>query len=71
MKYLVKNCIPKESKKKIKQQTVARKLNVSISYISKIENGKAPINAIAMILYCDAIGLSAADFLKSFLDALV
>lgn len=57
--------------KGIKQLTVARKLQVSLSYISKLENGKAPIYAIILIQYCNAIGLSVTDFLSSIIDTIV
>ena len=56
--------------KGIKQLTIARKLKVSLSYISKIENGKIPIYALLLFQYCKAIDLPIQEIFNSITDAL-
>lgn len=56
--------------KGIKQSTIARNLKVSLSYISKVENGKIPIYAFLLFQYCKAIDLPVQDIFNAIADAL-
>lgn len=48
----------------IKQDVVARKLNISRPQISKIENGKVPITLMILLTYCELINSTSADFFQ-------
>lgn len=48
-------------KKDVKQETVAKELNVSKSYVSKIENGKMAITVTTLVNYCAVIGSDFRD----------
>lgn len=55
-------------KKEVKQLTVATEIKVSESYISKLENGKIPIQLIILLNYCAVLNLTMADFMDLFKD---
>jgi len=50
--------------KGIKQDEVARQLNVTTSYVSKIENGKTNLYLMTFIKYCMILQLSYIEVLK-------
>jgi transcriptional regulator with XRE-family HTH domain len=47
--------------KGIKQDYVAQELKVSLSYVSKIENGKTPIYLLTFVNYCSIVGISMVE----------
>ena len=55
-------------KEQIKQETIAKKLNISVSYVSKIENGKVAITVVALVNYCKCIGLDIPEIIKIISD---
>jgi len=57
--------------KAIKQSTIAEKLKVSLSYISKIENGKMPIYLMLFLKYCNVLDIPPSELIDSLKDLLL
>ena len=50
--------------KGIKQEEIARQLDVTTSYVSKIENGKTNLYLMTFIKYCMILHISYVELLK-------
>lgn len=50
--------------KGIKQEEIARQLDVTTSYVSKIENGKTNLYLMTFIKYCMILQISYVELLK-------
>lgn len=47
---------------RLNQKELAEKLNITQSYLSKIERGDRGIDIIELMEYCEAVGVSLTEF---------
>ena len=52
--------------KKLTQMTLARRLKVPQSYVSKFESGERRLDFVETVFVCDAIGIGIEGFVRAF-----
>ncbi|ASZ11822.1 helix-turn-helix domain-containing protein [Chitinophaga pendula] len=54
--------------KGIKQEFIASHLHVSKSYVSKVENGRTPLQLVLFVRYCSILDISIHEILDDMLS---
>lgn len=52
----------------LSQDQLAKRIGWDQTYVSKIERGVRRVDVIELIAVCEAIGIDAADFMKTLLQ---
>jgi transcriptional regulator with XRE-family HTH domain len=67
---LLETLIAARKKQGLTQDDVAKRLKVTQSWVSKCERGARRLDVVELDMWCDALGVSLAEFLRRYSRAL-